>query len=434
MEKADVVKKLSEIADLLEIGDANTFEIMAYRNASRSLDEWDGDLVQAIDDGTLTDVRSVGEGIAQTITELVRDGRSSERDRICEQFPEGLPELLQLRGIGPKKVRTLWRELDVDSIDALEEAARTERVRTLKGFGAKTEEGILSSIARLRDGGAQASTRRRERASTPRTAPKPIVGTGRLLVGTSGYAYKEWKGSFYPESLKTDDYLQFYASRFATVEINNSFYRFPLANVLENWGAQTPTGFQFAVKANQRITHRYRLKDVEDVTSDFVERCQVLGDRLGAILFQLPPNFPRDDERLTTFLDILPTGGRYAIEFRHKSWLDDRVFDRLTNHNVALVVQDDESLGMPRRVTADFTYVRLRRDEYSNADLDTWEKWLQDQAKHKRDALVFLKHDEGGTSPESVLGRWQTGTKRPALQRAASVKKRRATKKAKKKA
>lgn len=229
------------------------------------------------------------------------------------------------------------------------------------------------------------------------------MGTGRLLAGTSGYSYPEWKPAFYPEDLPQSKFLDFYAQRLATVEINNTFYRFPSESLFEGWRATAPDGFTFAVKANQRITHKERLKDVEGLVRDFAERCQVLGDKLGPILFQLPPFQRREDERLAGFLEGLPPGARYAIEFRHKSWFEDEVLDVLRGKNVALVNSEDDKLAAPRVATADFCYLRLRREAYTDEELADWRTWIGGQCGEGRDVYAYLKHDKKGESPERAL-------------------------------
>jgi len=230
-------------------------------------------------------------------------------------------------------------------------------------------------------------------------------GRGAIRAGTSGYAYKEWRGSLFPADLKPDDFLRAYAARFSTVEINNTFYRFPTNDVLAQWTAETPPGFTFAVKANQRITHRYRLKNVQEVTVSFVERCRALGDRLGPILFQCPPAFRRDDERLAAFVSALPRGPRYAIELRNESWFETPVLDLLAGCGVAFVQSEDGKLETPREITADFCYVRLRRDDYDPRRLDDWRQWIDAQRDAGRDVYVYVKHDEGGASPEPWIDR-----------------------------
>lgn len=226
---------------------------------------------------------------------------------------------------------------------------------------------------------------------------------GKLYAGTSGYSYTEWKPAFYPEELPAARFLEYYASRLRTVEINNTFYRFPTEKQLSEWAAQTPADFVFAVKAVQRITHTARLKDVGDLTRDFVLRCQVLGPKLGPILFQLPPNLKRDDARLDLFLNGLPAGPRYAIEFRHASWFDAAILERLETARVALCASEGENLDSPRAATADHCYARLRKAEYTDAELGGWRDWIAPQLEAGRDVYVFLKHDDKGASPERAL-------------------------------
>ncbi len=228
--------------------------------------------------------------------------------------------------------------------------------------------------------------------------------TAKIYAGTSGYSYKEWRGAFYPqEGLPQSKFLEFYAGKFSTVEINNTFYRFPAPSLLEGWTKQTPDGFTFAVKANQGITHRRRLNDADDLTRDFIERCRLLGDKLGPILFQLPPNFKRDDDRLANFLDILPPRTRFAVEFRHASWFDDEVMAILRNAGVALCVSEGDKLETPREATAGFCYARLRKEEYTDEELAVWRSWIEEQLEGGRDVFAYLKHDEEGASPEYAL-------------------------------
>lgn len=224
-----------------------------------------------------------------------------------------------------------------------------------------------------------------------------------IYAGTSGYSYPEWKGSFYPEKHPQSKFLEFYATKFSTVEINNTFYRFPKAGLLEGWRDGTPDGFTFAVKANQGITHKGRLQDVEELTRDFVERCQLLHGKLGPILFQLPPYFKRDDDRLLTFLDSLDPRLRYAFEFRHDSWFDDAVFNLLSDNGAALCVSEGDKLDTPRVATGSFVYARLRKDDYSDQELARWHDWMSEQTDAGRDVFAYLKHDEEGASPEAAL-------------------------------
>ncbi len=226
---------------------------------------------------------------------------------------------------------------------------------------------------------------------------------GRLYAGTSGYSYKEWKPAFYPEKLAAAKFLEYYAERLSTVEINNTFYRFPAAALLKAWCDGTPDGFRFAVKGNQKITHYGRLSGVGELTRDFVERCAVLGEKLGPILFQLPPNLKRDDERLAAFLAELPSGPQYALEFRHASWFDDGVLSRLRDAGVALGISEGEKIDPPRVATAGFCYVRLRKPTYEPPELAAWRGWIDEQLAAGRDVYAYLKHDEKGNSPEHAL-------------------------------
>jgi uncharacterized protein YecE (DUF72 family) len=229
------------------------------------------------------------------------------------------------------------------------------------------------------------------------------MSAGKIYAGTSGYSYPEWKGSFYPQKLPQKKFLEFYAGKFSTVEINNTFYRFPKTSLLEGWREGTPEGFSFAVKANQGITHKGRLQDVEELTRDFVERCRLLEDKLGPILFQLPPYFKRDDERLADFLDHLDPRLRYAFEFRHESWFDDEVFTLLSDSGAALCVSEGDALEAPRIATGRFAYARLRKGEYNDQELAGWHDWMVEQTAAGRDVFAYLKHDEAGASPEYAL-------------------------------
>lgn len=231
----------------------------------------------------------------------------------------------------------------------------------------------------------------------------PNASGASIHTGTSGFSYPEWKGSFYPEDLPQKGFLEYYASRFSTVEINNTFYRFPRSSLLEGWRDGTPGNFSFAVKANQGITHRGRLHEVEELTRDFVERCKLLGDKLGPILFQLPPNLKRDDERLADFLDMLDPRMRFAFEFRHESWFDEKVFGLLANSAAALCVSEGDKLDTPRLATGKFVYARLRKDVYSDSELADWYAWMSEQVEAGRDVFAYLKHDEAGESPEYAL-------------------------------
>ena len=216
----------------------------------------------------------------------------------------------------------------------------------------------------------------------------------KLLAGTSGYAFKEWKGNFYPDDLKQDGWLGFYAGKFPTVEINNTFYRLPKESVLQDWASQVPEHFTFAIKASQRITHFARLKEEAASPLDYLLRVtsSSLGSRLGPILFQLPPNFQKDLPRLQGFLGLLPKDRRFAIEFRHESWFDDSVATALREHDVAMCVAEQEDFKCPVVSTASWGYLRLHRLDYDEASLAQWSKCVAEQGWST--AYVYFKHDE----------------------------------------
>ena len=220
-----------------------------------------------------------------------------------------------------------------------------------------------------------------------------------LYVGTSGYSYKEWKGTFYPEDLPDKQMLRFYGERFRSVEINNTFYRMPKASVLEAWAKEVPADFMFVLKASQRITHHQRLKDADGSISYLLEVAGALKERLGPLLFQLPPYFRKDAPRLREFLALLPSDRRAAFEFRHQSWFDDEVFGLLRDHRAVLCIAEAENdLEIPFVSTADWGYLRLRRPDYGDAELKAWAKRVHEQ--EWREAFIFFKHEEEGKGPE----------------------------------
>jgi uncharacterized protein YecE (DUF72 family) len=219
----------------------------------------------------------------------------------------------------------------------------------------------------------------------------------RLLAGTSGYSYKEWKGNFYPLDLPASRMLSYYADRFATVEINNTFYQMPSEKTLAKWADEVPAGFQFAFKAPGRITHQKRLQDAADPTAFLWRTVATLGARLGPVLFGLPPNLKRDVPRLVDFLALLPAGRRAAFEFRHDSWFADDVYDALRARGVALCIADAEELSTPFVATADWGYLRLRKPDYDDAALAEWGGRIA--AAPWSDAYVYFKHEDEGVAP-----------------------------------
>jgi uncharacterized protein YecE (DUF72 family) len=219
-----------------------------------------------------------------------------------------------------------------------------------------------------------------------------------LYVGTSGYAYKQWKGLFYPEELSEKRMLQYYGEQFRSVEINNTFHQMPKATILESWAAQVPEQFQFVLKAPQRITHFQRLRDVDDAVSYLYDVTSVLKQRLGALLFQLPPGMKRDLPLLRDFLALLPPKRRISLQFHHESWFDDEVYALLHNCNAAMCLVDAEDyIGIPPVATADWGYLRLRRPDYGAKELEKWLKLVREQPW--RDAYVFFKHEEMAKGP-----------------------------------
>ena len=219
-----------------------------------------------------------------------------------------------------------------------------------------------------------------------------------LFVGTSGYAYKEWKGTFYPEDLPDKQMLKFYGERFHSVEINNTFYRMPKQSMLEAWAAEVPPEFKFVIKAPQQITHIKRLKDVRDAVEYLLQMVSVLNERLGPLLFQLPPNMKKDAARLREFFLLLPPKRRAAIEFRHASWFDDEIFAILRENRAALCVAEAEGgVEVPFVSTADWGYLRLRRPDYGDAELKTWISRIRQPGW--KDAFIFFKHEDEGKGP-----------------------------------
>ena len=220
------------------------------------------------------------------------------------------------------------------------------------------------------------------------------------LIGTSGYNYPEWRGSFYPEKFPTAKMLAYYSARFNTVEVNYTFYRIPTPALLEGWANGTPEQFVFTLKAPQRITHHAKLQRVEDLTQTFCRTAATLGGKLGVLLFQLPPNFKRDDGVLAGFIETLPEGTRAAFEFRHPSWHDEAVFAALRARNLALCIADSEKMSTPVVTTADYAYFRLRDEGYQPSDIERWAQTIRDKTSHCSEVFVYFKHEEAGIGTE----------------------------------
>jgi uncharacterized protein YecE (DUF72 family) len=217
------------------------------------------------------------------------------------------------------------------------------------------------------------------------------------FIGTSGFSYPAWKGSFYPKELKNDQMLRYYAERFSAVEINNTFYRMPKREMLEQWPPQVPASFTFVLKASQKITHMKRLKDVASEVAYFADTAAVLQSQLGPIFFQLHPTMKKDLPRLTDFLAVVPAHVRPVLEFRHESWFADDVYALLHERNAALCVSQSDEGATPVVGTADWGYLRLRRSEYSDEDLAGWRATIASQ-KWER-AYVFFKHEDEARGP-----------------------------------
>jgi uncharacterized protein YecE (DUF72 family) len=227
------------------------------------------------------------------------------------------------------------------------------------------------------------------------------MGQGQLRVGTSGYAYKEWKGPFYPPKLPEKKMLEFYSARFSTVEVNYTFYRLPAAKTLEAWIPQTPQGFTFALKATQKITHILRLRNTAELMAAFLQGAQPLVEagRLGPVLFQLPPNFKADLPLLDEFLASLPRALRAAVEFRHASWFTSATYQCLHARNAALCIAETEEGRPPLELTADFAYFRLRKVLYPAEELTAWRERFEEWRAAGRDLYVYFKHEDQGTAP-----------------------------------
>ena len=218
-------------------------------------------------------------------------------------------------------------------------------------------------------------------------------------IGTSGFQYPEWKGKFYPADLSAAKMLSFYAEQFGSTEVNYTFRRILSEKALLNWAAATPTQFKFSFKAPQRITHFARLVNCADTLNFFVESLGPMKRRLGVVLFQLPPQFKKDADRLSVFLQILPRRLKVAFEFRHASWFDDEIYGMLRRHKAALCIAESEDLKTPAISTAKFGYLRLRREDYTRAKLKEWAKFIGRQAQWS-EAYIYFKHEKRAVGPK----------------------------------
>ena len=222
-------------------------------------------------------------------------------------------------------------------------------------------------------------------------------------IGTSGFQYAEWKGTFYPEDLPAAKMLPFYAERLSSTEINYTFRRIPSPKTMQNWWEATPERFKFSLKAPQKVTHFAKLRNCGDTLRYFFQVITDLEAKLGVVLFQLPPGFKKDAALLGEFLNDLPLGMRAAFEFRNASWFDDEILQLLTGKNVALCLAESEDLATPIVATADYGYLRLRREDYKTADVTRWAETIKEQGKKWSDAFVYFKHEESGIGPKLAM-------------------------------
>jgi uncharacterized protein YecE (DUF72 family) len=225
----------------------------------------------------------------------------------------------------------------------------------------------------------------------------------RIWFGTSGFSYKEWKGKFYREDLPNRGMLHYYATRLNSVEIDSTFYRMPTASTLETWKAETPDSFRFTIKASQQITHRQRLKVPSDALDYLVGVVPTLGDRLGLMLYQLPPFFRADLSRLEAFLSRLPRGIRAAFEFRHDSWFARETYSLLERYNVALCIHDADDHTTPMILTTDCAYVRLRRSHYEPQLREEWQNRFREWSGKGVEVFAYIKHEDNPDAPLIAL-------------------------------
>ncbi|HZE20832.1 MAG TPA: DUF72 domain-containing protein [Desulfobaccales bacterium] len=235
------------------------------------------------------------------------------------------------------------------------------------------------------------------------------VKTGSIHIGTSGWHYGHWRGPFYPEDLSPEGFLEFYAQRFQTVEINNSFYQLPSEPALESWRQGVPDNFIFAVKGSRFITHMKKLKDPERSLAPFLQRIVVLQEKLGPILFQLPPRWRFNESRLAAFLEALPGGHRYTLELRDQSWINAAALDLLARYGAAFCIYELDGFLSPREVTADFVYIRLHgpggpyQGQYDSQTLAGWAGAISTWSRQGRDVFCYFDNDDAGYAARNAL-------------------------------
>ncbi len=221
----------------------------------------------------------------------------------------------------------------------------------------------------------------------------------KLYIGTSGWVYNHWRGLFYPEGLAQAKWLEFYTQHFSTVELNNTFYQLPSEKTFAGWRERSSPGFAYAVKVSRLITHLKKLRNVEEVLDNFLSRSQLLGEKLGPLLYQLPPSMPRNDAVLEAFLQLLPPGLHHVFEFRHESWLDDQVFDLLREHNAGFCIYDMPGLTTPVVATVDFAYIRFHGSAdlygscYTDTELEEWAKRIAELGQGLNSIYIYFNND-----------------------------------------
>ncbi len=232
----------------------------------------------------------------------------------------------------------------------------------------------------------------------------------KIHIGTSGWYYQHWLGSFYPPEMKSRDFLNYYSRNFSTTEINNSFYQLPAAKTFINWQKTVPADFLFAVKASRYLTHMKKLKDSQQSLEKFIDRVSLLKDKLGPILFQLPPRWNVNAERLDNFLKALPKSYRYAFEFRNQSWFEEEIKEILKKHQAAFCIYDLENNLSPKWITANFSYIRLHGPEklayqgkYSQKELKDWAAFLKRLANQGKEVFCYFDNDQKGYATENAL-------------------------------
>jgi uncharacterized protein YecE (DUF72 family) len=229
----------------------------------------------------------------------------------------------------------------------------------------------------------------------------------KVFIGTSGWSYSHWKENFYPKGLKSKDWLNYYSTTFSTVEVNSTFYRLPLSSTVQNWNSQVPKNFLFAVKASRYMTHQKRLKDCEDAWVSFSKVMKNLKSKIGPILFQLPPSFKMDKDRLIEFMSCLNDEYEYVFEFRNATWFIDEIYELLSQKRIALCITDLNGHLSPEEITAHFTYIRLHgpkkayQGSYGISKLKSWKRKIETWAS-KTSVYCYFDNDEKGFAIEDA--------------------------------